>query len=325
MDRGLPLPPPPPKGRKIAIALLVAGLVFGCILGYGLSSGENVSLKTQVEELESQVSTLKDEYNGLVDEYNTLLDEYNSLEDTYKSVRNEYQKIQLKYNNLEWRLKVLNALIIGHLLEDYYDELRSTITSSRWWQGQGMKVQVEFARDIAKHSLHRIYWPKLDEKYYDLAGEYSYETAYREFTEVYSLIPFPEDATEEEKIAAILEFITTFVHYESDYNNAFLAPEETLAFRSGDCDDFTILAAALFEQSGIDSAIGFFKSGYEYHAMVLVHLEDLPSYSYWYYSDLTGRGLKSGRWIIIEPQCTIDNQHDPSWFEQWDLLEVAEV
>jgi len=41
--------------------------------------------------------------------------------------------------------------------------------------------------------------------------------------------------------------------------------------------------------------------------MVLVHLEDLLGYHYWYYSDLTDKGLKEGRWIIIEPQMTIDN------------------
>jgi len=37
-----------------------------------------------------------------------------------------------------------------------------------------------------------------------------------------------------------------------------LAPIETIARRSGDCDDFAILAAALFEYYGIESAIGFF-------------------------------------------------------------------
>ena len=72
-------------------------------------------------------------------------------------------------------------------------------------------------------------------------------------------------------------------------------PSETLAFRSGDCTSFSILAASMFEAVGIKSAIGFFRNNRgEYHAMVLVHLNDLGSYNYYYYyynNDLTSYGL----------------------------------
>jgi hypothetical protein len=85
----------------------------------------------------------------------------------------------------------------------------------------------------------------------------------------------------------------------------------------------TILAATLFEAVGIDSAIGLFKNDYnQYHAMVLIHLEDLGSYGYWYYSDLVSYGLESGKWIEIEPQLPIQHQND-DWLEQWDIIAAA--
>jgi hypothetical protein len=51
-----------------------------------------------------------------------------------------------------------------------------------------------------------------------------------------------------------LDFIYTHISYEEEIDDVFLAPVETLGFKSGDCDDFSILAAAFFEEAGIDAA-----------------------------------------------------------------------
>ncbi|MEM3013661.1 MAG: transglutaminase-like domain-containing protein [Candidatus Bathyarchaeia archaeon] len=104
-----------------------------------------------------------------------------------------------------------------------------------------------------------------------------------------------------ERIRRILDFIDRNIHYEYDFGNVYQASPETLVFKSGDCDDFSILAAALFEAVGIDSAIGYFSykpAGGEtqYHCMVLVNLNNLgEDYVYWYYSSITSMGLASGR------------------------------
>jgi transglutaminase-like putative cysteine protease len=111
-----------------------------------------------------------------------------------------------------------------------------------------------------------------------------------------------------------------------DMTERFYAPWETLAHRSGDCEDFSILTSALFELAGIDSAFGAFTNDYnENHAMVLIHLNDLGPYDYYSYDDLTSLGLSSGRWIIIEPQTTLDYQSDASWMDQWTILVAADV
>ncbi|XOB40361.1 MAG: transglutaminase-like domain-containing protein [Candidatus Nealsonbacteria bacterium] len=121
-------------------------------------------------------------------------------------------------------------------------------------------------------------------------------------------------------------FFKFYIKYEPDFNEILRAPAETLGLKSGDCDDWSILASAAFADAGIDSAIMFVKSidGTQAHAMVLVQSkETLPL---WSYSDLTQYGLPSGKWWIIEPQFTFGQQSQhPEWFTQWKFEAAALV
>jgi hypothetical protein len=58
--------------------------------------------------------------------------------------------------------------------------------------------------------------------------------------------------------------------------------------------------------------------------MVLININELEGYGNHYYSDLTHQGLDAGKWIIIEPQTTIDNQLTP-WVNQWNLITASEI
>ena len=78
-----------------------------------------------------------------------------------------------------------------------------------------------------------------------------------------------------DKIDKILGFINDYIHYEPDMYNNFLAPMETLSLKSGDCDDYSILAGSLFELVNIESAIAIGKSSETPHAFVLVRLDDM--------------------------------------------------
>lgn len=161
--------------------------------------------------------------------------------------------------------------------------------------------------------------------YEELTGESSYETAWNKLIAIVSYTDVSRYDSPEAVISKILSFLKENIHYEVEVNDVLLAPVETLGYKSGDCDDYAILAAALFEYYGIDTAIGFFVNDRdEYHAMILVHLEDLEDYSYWYIKDLTDLGLPEGRWIKIEPQTTLDNQGG-DWIGEWDLLVADEL
>ena len=160
------------------------------------------------------------------------------------------------------------------------------------------------------------------------AGEYSYETSSRIMDEAMSMVNVSVSDSSTVKIDKVLAFIYQNVFYENRLLDHMWFPCETLTFRSGDCTAFSILAASMFEDAGIKSAVGFFSnSSLGGHAMVLVRLDDLGLYDYWYYGDLTSYGLASGKWIIIEPQFgSISEQAaNLNWIGYWDLDACAEV
>ena len=172
-----------------------------------------------------------------------------------------------------------------------------------------------------------MYWPEYEDEYYDWYGTYSYDDALAKLDYVLEFAGVSDFDTAVIKIEKILEFVNQNIEWQPDVIEKFFAPVETLSYASGDCDDFSMLAAALFEIAGIDSAIGFFTDiTYTYgHAMVLVRLDNLGEYEdYWYYPDLTSDGLSSGEWIIIEPQWTIEYQDSDS-IGDWYLDVVADT
>ncbi len=345
------------KGRLIGLSVLVVILVVLNVLTYVNLQNQITALNYEKNFLEKQVDTLQTNYNKLNSSFNilyaryfelltqyenlsrnyvALYSKYEDLNGRYVTLQVNYQNLQSSfnsltksYNSLQRDFKVEKALKIGNSLESYYDYLRqelgfigvkhwpSTYTESYW------QMKADFAAKLALHDLGLPYWPDLEKSYYETVGEHSYDTAKRKIDQVVALIDVKTYDTPTEKIKKTLAFVNQYFHYENDVNDIFLAPVETLTYGSGDCDDFSILVAALFEAEGIDSAIGFFTNeNGEYHAMVLVCLEELTGFPYHYFSDLTNLGLKEGKWIVIEPQRTIDYQGD-GWIEQWALLAAA--
>ncbi len=170
------------------------------------------------------------------------------------------------------------------------------------------------------HDLGRKSWAGLEQDYYSVVGEYSKKTASDKINEVVDLISVSNSDSSMVKIRKILDFIVQYISYEYDLSDIFFAPVETLGFRSGDCDDFTILGVTLFEAVGVDSAVGFFRNdNEEAHEMVLIHLSSLSGYGYWYYDDLTDIGLAAGEWILLEPQVLLGEQ-DTDWIAQWYIV-----
>jgi len=56
-------------------------------------------------------------------------------------------------------------------------------------------------------------------------------------------------------------------------------------------------------------------------------MDDLGPYGYVYYSALTGYGLASGTWIVIEPQTGSleENYEYTDWILYWGLVAASEV
>ncbi|MCK5402961.1 hypothetical protein KAI60_02500, partial [Candidatus Bathyarchaeota archaeon] len=292
---------------------------------------ETNTLQNNYTNLQSSYGDLQTNFTDIQNSYYTLNTFHQLLSQDKAQLETDYDSLVDEHTYLSLSYAVERCLRIGNSLGSYYDYLRQELGptgTENWWRETDpnyWQTSVDFATNLALHDISKIYWPAIEEDYYEAVGEYSYDTASAKIQEVLSLIEIQTYDSATVAITKILAFINKYIHYELEVNDVFLAPVETLGYKSGDCDDFSILVASILDNIGIESAIGFFVNEYDqYHAMILVNLADLEGYGYYYHEDLTQNGLDPGRWIIIEPQATIETQ-DTSWIEQWTLFAVSEL
>ena len=351
------------KGKVISLSVLVIILVASNVIIYFNLQNQITTLGNEKKNLQNEIDSLNETYQNYKSTHIYLNSEYNelnlekiqfqiwlngnlsrvtqlntqlsSLQKSYQTLQTQYQSLQSLYSNLQQQ-----PTPIGTSLETYYDYVRANcitfglqpIGEERWIDYPNYyEISVSFAADLSAHDIGNLYWPTLetDSDYSNFAGEYSYQTSERIMDQAFALTGISKSDNNVIKIDKILRTIHSLIQYEYRCLDHMWFPCETLTFRSGDCTSFSILAAAMFEKAGIKSAIGFFTNSTmpEGHSMVLIHLDDLAQHEYWYYNDLTNRGLASGKWIIIEPQCSSLTEQDASmdWVGIWSIVAASEV
>ncbi|EMR75604.1 transglutaminase-like enzyme, predicted cysteine protease [Thermoplasmatales archaeon SCGC AB-540-F20] len=306
------------EGKKLIAVIILLIIVFSAISVSGFVY------------FQIQYTKVTENYNDVKDSYDTLHDEYYDLKWDYDDLISQYDELNENYNTLSETFQMYSRLSIDSLMMLTYNEIRSEIQPNyNPWLGQYYynKLSVEYGTYVCSHDLARRYWPNIEDDYYDIRGTYLHNDAYDIIAYIIESIGISKYDSNTDRIEKILNFIYDNIEYSEDINDEFLFPVEVLTYRSGDCDDFSILASTLFEYAGIESSIGFFTNESEDtdHCMVLVNLPDLDNYGYWYYDDLTNQELSKGRWIIIEPQATIDMQHEDDLISKWKMIAVAEV
>jgi len=333
----------------LLIILIIVQLIFSPLsLPNSSDDDDSESVQTYSDEdyyeLQNEKAQLQADYNSLIQNYNTLMNDYLQIENESNKFQSEYQGLneihngtKLNLSNLQFQYSLLeedyqndleayqfhNAINTGHFMESCYGDIRDTYEEEwggLWWNLVGDDEDViEFAANLAEHDLGRLFWTDANDRYSSETGENMNEVAHSKLSLVPDYIGLEGYDSPAIKIEKILDFINDWVHYEHDLNDEFLSPIETLTFQSGDCDDYSILASAIFEEVGIESGIVFLTNDNgDGHAMCLVHLEDLGSYGHYFYDDLTNEGMQEGKWILIEPQALIDNQDNEAWMEQWN-------
>ncbi len=267
--------------------------------------------QSMIDELRDRINT----YEKRIQELNAKLSEINEY----------FLYYQTEYYSLKEKIDTSYEVHIGNSLTSYYDALRYELGTSgstaRWYNAD---EECFFAAQLALHDLHQLSWPTVDDVYESETGEVSYLQAWEILNEVYARCDITNFDSDTIKIKKILEFININVEYQPEMRDINRAPVETLSLKSGDCDDYSILAAALFKMADIDSAIAYFEKEGAHHAMVLVKLDELDNYRYYLYADLTYYNLDSGTWILIEPQKDISNQGDDT-MANWSIYAAAQV
>lgn len=311
----IPAPPVKTKGTRTSTILIVIGLLSALVVSNVVWS----FIKVQDDR----------EYDSLNADLTELQQNHTSLETSYANLQADHASLQQSYNMLQTENQIYENFRLESTVEDYYETVRDTnsMQTSDWWYSYiSIQDKVDFCANLAKHDIAKVYWSSIETAYHDYYGTYSYDDAKARLTFSLDLAGVHSYDTSVDKIDKILKYVASYISYRPDMNDRYNSPWETLAFQSGDCDDFSTLASALFELAGIDSAIEFVKnSANNCHAMVLVKLNDLGPYGYYYYSDLTSYGLSAGNWIVIEPQMSIDQQHDSTWMSQWSIMAAADT
>lgn len=246
----------------------------------------------------------------------------------YDSLQGDYSALKDGYEDLYDYLRTYETFQLESTIADFYETVREAngMTPDNPWTTENVQQKLDFCAELSMHDYGQPLWPTQESLYYNYYKTHSYSDAKARMAYFLTIGGVETGDSSVEKIGKILVNVRDYVHYEMDFIERVWAPWETLAHRSGDCDDYSILVAALFELAGVDSAIGLFTNDEnEGHAMVLVHLENLGPYEFYHYDDLAYLGLSSGQWIVLEPQDTLEYQADESWMGQWDILAAAET
>ncbi len=216
---------------------------------------------------------------------------------------------------------------MGNSITDLYEHIRDDYQPTRARTLSKLAGQkVKFVAKLVNHDLGQDEWPTIEEEYHSSTGLHSYEVALSVLDKTLSIANVHTLMSDTRKIELILEFVVNHISYETEIHERHLAPVETLTLRSGDCDDYSALVAALLERVGIDSAIASFENDDKiWHFMVLARLDELDIDRFWCFDDLTDMGLSPGRWIMIESQSLLEFQGDEEWMTQWNLIKAAEV
>lgn len=216
-------------------------------------------------------------------------------------------------------------------LDIYYNEIRDAQGLGQLVCLWGSQCEVNFWAALSQQALGEdslestLGQQKAEATYHSVTNSYTYTDAKKQLDELV-FAPYGADVqssdSDEVKITKILGFIDSHIQYAGDLSETPHAPGETLALRSGDCKDYSILTSAALADAGIPSAVMWMDnipnpSGSD-HAMILIQSnENMPLYES--YSDLTSYGLPAGRWWVIEPQYTLPQQlQNPQWFAQLD-------
>lgn len=238
-----------------------------------------------------------------------------------KTTRLELEAALAEVRSLEAAAELQATLHAGNLPWSYYEEVRRVHAPA-----SGRDEKLDWLADIVMHDLGRRSWAAEKLKYRDRSGRYAHRDALRTLRLVLENAEVSEEQDEQERMRRILDWMNDHLAYEHEIDDLFRAPIETLSLGSGDCDDWTGLAAALMNEAGIDAAAGWFtrtdEEGKERAHMMLLVPAELGTKAWWF-KDLSKHGLPGG-WHVVEPQRRLDEQKSPN-IRRWSLVAARAI
>jgi len=212
--------------------------------------GNYSSLQAEHESLKKQYEDLSGNYSSLQSQYGALSSQYSALSSSYSALLGNYSSLQSSYNELGREYSSLNASY-GALLSNYTNLSAKYDSFIEWYDGLREEVnmrivpnETEWEEFVTPNDFH----VNLEEIL--ITGGWSDPGNWTEYwDDVYSLydwvnenIYYSYDSPE-----PLLPSIGGKLEWFSDY---WRFPNETLAKRTGDCEDMANLLASMISAYG---------------------------------------------------------------------------
>jgi gas vesicle protein len=241
---------------KIASGLiigLIIGAIGGAVIGFQY-------YKDQIEELnqDHQIETksIEDVLQEQITNINQLLDnsqtDYTTLENDYNNLQNDFQELSSKYDELMDDY----SLVLGELPLTPDRTSTELIRRDYQWDhlGETWELSISIPKSISDFYENQDRIPTED---YSVYVTHPFDDEYlRSVIEKLNVLAIQEDLTESEKVNLLISFVQslpyTFDNISTPYDEYPRFPIETLIYGGGDCEDASILTAALLYEMEYD-------------------------------------------------------------------------
>jgi hypothetical protein len=251
------------------LTFLVIGIVVGSGIGF---IGNNQINAPTINTLNERVDGLQTSLNSLNSTYITLIVQYNSLKNKDDKLSSDYNSLLTRYGTLNSQYTSTNLqktqlqTDYEELLTKYQTLLASvpidttftgeTITKTYSWSygGSAWSLSLNIPDSLYNYykSLERA--PTSD---YSIYVTHPYDDEYLSvIVEKFNYIAITESLTEAEKVNLVIAFVQSLPYTVDSVTTGFdeypRYPLETLIDDGGDCEDTSILTAALLHTMSYD-------------------------------------------------------------------------
>ena len=266
-------------------------------------------LNLEYEQLEANYDSLDKKHLDLEDQYSTLEIRYASLESQAPEIatlQSQVSSLQSQVNSYKTQVSTLQSSLdkmLGITVTQHYEWVYGTLIWSERFQWD---LDIPF-------SIYVEYWerprPASWKDWVDMAKDPMDDYYISQMVQKINNVAINEGFTEAEKVNFVIAFVQnlpyTVDEVTTPWNEYPRYPIETLFERGGDCEDTTILTAALLDRMGYDVALLFLS--YENHVAVGISITGAYGSYYehndkkYYYLETTGED-----WIVgqIPPDLT---------------------
>jgi len=247
-------------------------------------------LEAQILDLQSRNEILEEELTSCESKIGSLNSQLSSLESELSALRNKLASKNDEISSLNFRLsKILNIDVKQH----YEWVYGSWLLSNRyeWELTIPLSLYLEYYERPRPGS-----WREWVEMAMDRGDDYYIDEMIRQINSA----AISRGFTEIEKVNFVVAFVQslpyTVDNVSTPWNEYPRFPIETLFDRGGDCEDTSILTAALFDKMGYDVCLLFLS--YEKHVAVGIAIQETYGsyYKYndkkYYYLETTGEGWR---------------------------------